>query len=144
MIREFLVRIIGVPGAAVLYILMAVVGVVIISALLWLLRIGKTRESMFSLREADRPRFSRKNGSTKHKTRLFLEGMRTQGAPHEILGVSPHATDEQIQKAYRTLMKRYHPDRVGKSVSPESQEWKEIQRIAEIINKAKDQLLKRR
>jgi DnaJ-domain-containing protein 1 len=36
--------------------------------------------------------------------------------PYVILGVSTHATDLEIKRAYRSLVKRYHPDRR----SPES------------------------
>jgi hypothetical protein len=38
-------------------------------------------------------------------------------------------------------MKRYHPDLVGR---PGSREWKDAQRIAEAINRAKEELAPRR
>jgi DnaJ-domain-containing protein 1 len=69
---------------------------------------------------------------------LLLAGIRLEGAPHEILGVSPQATKREIQKAYRNLMKRYHPDVVAPAGS---QRWKEAQKIAEAINRAKDAML---
>lgn len=33
--------------------------------------------------------------------------------PYELLGVSPWATGEDITRAYREQLKRYHPDRVA-------------------------------
>lgn len=30
--------------------------------------------------------------------------------PYKVLGVSPDATDDEVKKAYRTLVKKYHPD----------------------------------
>jgi DnaJ-domain-containing protein 1 len=40
-------------------------------------------------------------------------GERDDAHYYRILGLSPDATPEQIRKAYRTLMARYHPDRVA-------------------------------
>jgi len=37
---------------------------------------------------------------------------RSAKAPHEVLGVSPSATDAEIEHAYKEQIKEYHPDRV--------------------------------
>ncbi len=63
-----------------------------------------------------------------------------RGQPHEILGVSPHASSSQIQKAYRQLMKRYHPDRVARAGTPA---WHAAQTRAELINQARSELVLR-
>jgi hypothetical protein len=83
--------------------------------------------------EPRRPRPSAKKAEP-----LRLPGIRIDGTPHEILGVSPQATRREIQKAYRNLMKRYHPDVVAPAGTPQ---WKEAQKIAEAINRAKELLL---
>lgn len=31
-------------------------------------------------------------------------------SPHEVLGVNPGASADEIKKAYRTMVKQYHPD----------------------------------
>ena len=30
--------------------------------------------------------------------------------PYKVLGVSPHATDDEVKDAYRRLARKYHPD----------------------------------
>lgn len=39
--------------------------------------------------------------------------------PYAILGLATHATDLEIKRAYRTLVKRYHPDRGSSESSHE-------------------------
>src|SRR6201999_2554123 len=33
--------------------------------------------------------------------------------PHAVLGLDPGASPEEVQRAYRALAKRFHPDRAG-------------------------------
>jgi DnaJ-class molecular chaperone len=40
--------------------------------------------------------------------------------PHEVLGVSADASEEEIRRAYQDKMRQYHPDRVA-SAAPELQ-----------------------
>lgn len=54
---------------------------------------------------------------------------------HQILGVSKGATYQEIKRAYRKLVKKYHPDRIG-TVDPEtrdkdSKKFRQIQKAYE-------------
>jgi len=120
----------------------------IVLVLAWSLLKPKTPESNFKVREAD---LRSKNKTTtasnndlansKMKQPLRLGGISIAGAPHEILGVPINASTDQINKAYRELMKQYHPDKIG---SPGNQQWNDSQKIAEAINRAKNEMLSKR
>ncbi len=53
--------------------------------------------------------------------------------PYEVLGVSRTATQEEIQKAYRKLSKKYHPDRNPGDKQAENA-YKEVQEAYEILS----------
>jgi hypothetical protein len=103
----------------------------------WVLR-PKAPESQFRNRESD-PN-SNLDSKKNHLSLFTVEKLRANRMPHEILGIREGSSAEEIKKAYRSLMKRYHPDKVG---SPGTQKWVESQKIAEAINHAKDEMLKR-
>lgn len=112
--------------------------------LAWFLFRPRDPESKFKLREAERLKNQKSGGfkpSQKKKSEpLMLEGIRLDVEPHVLLNVSFNASKSEIMKSYRDLMKRYHPDKVGRPGTPE---WMDAQRIAESINRAKDELLAR-
>jgi DnaJ-domain-containing protein 1 len=60
-------------------------------------------------------------------------------SPHEILGVPPNATRDQIMAAYRDLIKQYHPD-FQQSRGPKLRELAE--RESQLLNWTKEEALK--
>lgn len=53
--------------------------------------------------------------------------------PYEVLGVRTDATEEEIKKAYRTLVKKYHPDQY-KGTSYESTATEKLKEVNEAYN----------
>jgi len=53
--------------------------------------------------------------------------------PYDVLGVSKSASTEEIQKAYRKLSKKYHPDRNPGDKQADAS-YKEVQEAYEILN----------
>ncbi|HLE01474.1 MAG TPA: J domain-containing protein [Bdellovibrionota bacterium] len=149
MIRQFLLATFG-ADPRVLTTVLEIALVAMIVGIVWILRRPREAESSFKFREADRLKPAQERSSKtpdllahaqmKRPPRpLRLEGIRIDGKPHEVLGVAATASPAEIQRAYRDLMKRYHPDRIG---APGSREWHDSQKIAEAINHAKEVLLK--
>jgi DnaJ-domain-containing protein 1 len=113
---------------------------------------NRDHESQFRLREADRVKETKLKRSnlelefedrTAHpnetvSTPLQLTGFVHDRPDHEILELSPNPSVSEIKRAYKKMMMRYHPDRVGRPGSPE---WYDAQKIAERINLAKTRLL---
>ena len=65
----------------------------------------------------------------------------TSTAWHEVLGVSPDATAEDIRQAYSLQMSKYHPDKVAE-LGPEIQ--RVAQQMAQRLHVAYEQALKSR
>jgi DnaJ-class molecular chaperone len=112
------------------------IALIIIGLVFWFK--NKSTDSGFKVREADRVKKPTGEGTGKRQEPLRLTGFKLNAPAHEILGISPQATSKEIQKAYRDMMKRYHPDKVGR---PGSREWNDAQKIAEAINRAKEEML---
>lgn len=56
--------------------------------------------------------------------------------PYEVLGVSPNASKEEIEKAYRKLIREYHPDQYGDNPLRKLAEEK-LQEVNEAYDKIK-------
>lgn len=61
--------------------------------------------------------------------------------PYKTLGVDPNASDEEVKKAYRNLVKKYHPDRYAQAPKEVQQQASEK---AKQINAAYEAILSQR
>lgn len=61
--------------------------------------------------------------------------------PYKVLGVSPDADEETIKKAYRSLVKKYHPDRYANSPMADmaTEKLKEINKAYDMITNKKNE-----
>ena len=57
------------------------------------------------------------------------------GSPYKILGIEPNASPEEIRKAYRVLVKKYHPDKNPSAAA--AQKFLEIQAAYEQLLEGK-------
>jgi DnaJ-domain-containing protein 1 len=116
----------------------------------WLIFRPKQGPSQFKNRESDRapqpksrPHSQRSDSLANAKMKIPTPprahpGLNLNGKPHEILGVPLHASESEIQSAFREKMKAYHPD----SRSTQSPEQQAIaHEISQKLLKAREELL---
>ena len=61
--------------------------------------------------------------------------------PYDVLGVSQNATEEEIKKAYRGLVKKYHPDKYAgnpKAAEAAAEKLKQINMAYDILTKSRN------
>jgi len=104
----------------------------------------RPRKKMKTLNHADEEKIDKKillEGPHEQQPKYNFKIPNFLGAPHEILGVSAHASEEEINLAFRHWIKRYHPDRVshlGKQYIDQAR------RRAEQLNSARAALMKKK
>jgi DnaJ-domain-containing protein 1 len=130
-----------------IYLAIFALGFILVALAILFRRLGLSGTG-FKVRESDRNRGRSSGvdalGNAKQARKadpLQLSGFRFDGEPHEILGIAPNATKQEIQDAYHERIKRFHPDKIGK---PGSREWNDAQQIAARINEARKTLLARK
>ena len=63
-------------------------------------------------------------------------------AAYRTLGVKPRASNESVREAYRRLMSRHHPDKLGPEAGPDEREAARRQTVA--VRDAFDRIRRRR
>lgn len=95
----------------------------ILATIFYLIRYGKLPGFLFRAKGGEPPS---QNGNGPH-SRADRSRQRESGpghfrpgedrnaprSPHEILGIKPHATKKEIQDAYKSGIKKYHPDKLS-------------------------------
>ncbi len=57
------------------------------------------------------------NKPTKPKRKAKPANPGSGKPPHEVLGVAPNASEEEIRRAYQNKMREYHPDKVANAAA---------------------------
>ena len=113
---------------------------------------SREENSKFKVREADRTDLDRlKQGENLAEAKierrqkpsphlLGLPGIQMNGEPHEILGIRADASEFEIMKAYKEVIKQYHPDRIQGQAQEQMQFYQEA---SAKINQAKEIMLQK-
>ncbi|MDR3607910.1 MAG: J domain-containing protein [Oligoflexia bacterium] len=133
------------------YLAQIALGAIFLGAMLWLR--NREKPSGFRTEEGRSPEPRARRGAQdplaqarlkKKEPLLALPGVVLEGKAHEILGIREDATELEIRRAWKELMKRHHPDKSASAKDPSATEWKDAQKISEALNRAKDEMLARR
>jgi len=86
----------------------------LIGLLIYYLRFGKL-PNLFYRGSGQRPGSSAEHSgaSANNQAKASQSRQTSKRAPHEVLEIDKNASREEIQAAYRSLVKQYHPDRVA-------------------------------
>ncbi|MDO4462153.1 MAG: TerB family tellurite resistance protein [Bacteroidia bacterium] len=84
----------------------------------WQMLVRITEYIGLSRRDLETIRMMYGNNSYGYNGQSYQSNINTS---YEILGISPSATNEEVKRAYRTLVKKFHPDMLA-NLSKEAQE----------------------